>query len=725
MYKEGCFYRTLASGFKSAFVLGMVFMAPMTIRAATVTLAWDASTTPGVAGYNIYYGASSRSYTNILYAGNQTTLTVSNLTSGVRYFFSATAYDSFGIESDYSIETNYVPPAANQPPAISSIGNVFTSADTQVGPLAFIVGDAESPATSLTVSANSSDLNLFPLATIHFSGSASNRTITLNPATGQSGSAQITVSVSDGTAITSTSFQVTVVSLRPPPNNPPTISAITNQYTPLNTATAPIPFTIADAETAASSLTVSGISSNQKLVPDANIVFGGSDANRTVVITPAKNQSGAVNITVAVSDGTDSTSNTFVLNVQTVSYTVTVKGKGHGSFLPNLNGKTLPGGQSYTIMAMPDAGQQFTGWEGSISSSTPSLTFVLTSNIDLTGNFDVGSPTAQNNTYAGLFYEDDAVRQSSSGGFSVRTTSRNSYSGKLLMSGRSYPFTGKLDAIGQGTSSVNGRNGVLTLNLHIGSGNQADQIFGLVTDGKWSAALAGDRAVYGRLNPSPLAGAYTMVLPGQEDDASIPMGDSAGSVRVNSSGVAVFSGTLADGTKVTQTAPISPRGEWPFYASASGGGVTLLGWISVGKEPSDTPDLAGLVSWVKTAGAPGRYYTAGFNYDVTAMGSAYVRPSAGGRVINVNNGNVSFTGGNLASPFTNSITLGANSKVTNNGKNRLILSFAPANGTFRGTVADPNTGAQMPYSGAVLQKFNIGCGSLLGSSASSQVLVGE
>ena len=67
--------------------------------------AWD----PGVpaaniAGYFIYYGVSSRSYTNRLDVGLQTTGVVSNLVAGRTYYFATTAYTSSGLESDYSSE---------------------------------------------------------------------------------------------------------------------------------------------------------------------------------------------------------------------------------------------------------------------------------------------------------------------------------------------------------------------------------------------------------------------------------------------------------------------------------------------------------------------------------------------------------------------------------------------------------------------------------------------
>ena len=84
--------------------------------------------------------------------------------------------------------------------------------------------------------------------------------------------------------------------------NPPGITAIGDQTVAVNGSTGPIPFSISDADSPVSSLLLSGHSSDQTLVPDANIVFGGSGSNRTVSVTPIANQSGAALITVAVSD---------------------------------------------------------------------------------------------------------------------------------------------------------------------------------------------------------------------------------------------------------------------------------------------------------------------------------------------------------------------------------------------------------------------------------------
>src|SRR5205809_3734145 len=47
----------------------------------------------------------------------------------------------------------------------------------------------------------------------------------------------------------------------------------------------------------------SGRSSNPGLVPDANILFGGSGSNRTVTLRPATNQFGSALISIVVEDG--------------------------------------------------------------------------------------------------------------------------------------------------------------------------------------------------------------------------------------------------------------------------------------------------------------------------------------------------------------------------------------------------------------------------------------
>ena len=96
------------------------------------------------------------------------------------------------------------------------------------------------------------------------------------------------------------------------PNTPPTISNIPDQTGTLGQALGPIPFTIGDAETAAVNLQLSASSSNPTLVPSGNIVFGGSGSNRTITLTPTGSQNGTPTITVTVTDGPLTASDTFL-----------------------------------------------------------------------------------------------------------------------------------------------------------------------------------------------------------------------------------------------------------------------------------------------------------------------------------------------------------------------------------------------------------------------------
>jgi hypothetical protein len=203
---------------------------------------------------------------------------------------------------------------ANTVPTITSIAAQVTNEDTATGAISFTVGDTETAAGSLGVAGSSNNTTLVPNGNIVFGGSGANRTVIITPAANQNGSANITVTVSDGALSAPTSFQLTVNGV----NDAPTITNITNQTTTSGTAVGPISFTVGDIETGASSLTVSGSSNNTTLVPNGNIVFGGAGASRTVTVTPVAGQTGGATITVTVSDGSLSTPASFQLTVNAV-----------------------------------------------------------------------------------------------------------------------------------------------------------------------------------------------------------------------------------------------------------------------------------------------------------------------------------------------------------------------------------------------------------------------
>jgi hypothetical protein len=89
-----------------------------------------------------------------------------------------------------------------------------------------------------------------------------------------------------------------------PANQRPTISQIPPQVTDGSRQVGPISFTVGDAETQSQDLQVNAVSSDQAIVPAANIVLGGTGADRTVRLTTATPpKPGQATITLVVTDG--------------------------------------------------------------------------------------------------------------------------------------------------------------------------------------------------------------------------------------------------------------------------------------------------------------------------------------------------------------------------------------------------------------------------------------
>lgn len=204
----------------------------------------------------------------------------------------------------------------NTAPAISSMGDQEIDENTTLGPLNFTVGDSETDANALTVTATSGNQSLLANEDIVLGGNGTQRTITLTPKSDETGTTEITLKVSDGDKETSTSFSVTVNDVIV--NTVPTISDIEDLSIGENSCTKKLSFTVGDAETGPGDLMVTATSSNQSLVKNSDIELGGSGAERNIRISPQKDQTGITTIVVQVSDGEMHTSEAFTVTVNTI-----------------------------------------------------------------------------------------------------------------------------------------------------------------------------------------------------------------------------------------------------------------------------------------------------------------------------------------------------------------------------------------------------------------------
>ncbi len=192
----------------------------------------------------------------------------------------------------------------NNDPTISAISNQTIHANQATSPIGFIVGDVETAASNLVLSAEFSNPGL--ISGFLFSGSGTNRFITITPVANLSGSTMVTVGVTDeGLKKITSSFSLTVL--------PPSI-AISNQTMRVNSSRT-IALDIAEYSSFLGAVTVSASSVDGTLLPPGSLVVGGSGSNRNLTITPAANELGYAIITVSATDGSLTANGSVFLNV--------------------------------------------------------------------------------------------------------------------------------------------------------------------------------------------------------------------------------------------------------------------------------------------------------------------------------------------------------------------------------------------------------------------------
>ncbi len=124
--------------FKITPLLGLtlsIVLFSVNICLAQDTLVWNPNSEEDLVGYIVYVGTSSGNYDFYEDVGNQTTYPLTDFMDGNDYYFVLTAYNTSGIESDFSNEVVYNPPLPtngiidNGDPGTSSKGIWLVSDD--------------------------------------------------------------------------------------------------------------------------------------------------------------------------------------------------------------------------------------------------------------------------------------------------------------------------------------------------------------------------------------------------------------------------------------------------------------------------------------------------------------------------------------------------------------------------------------------------------------------
>ncbi len=161
-------------------------------------------------------------------------------------------------------------------------------------------GAANEPQNTITITATSSSPAVVSAPVVSYTRPATTGSLVLNPVANASGTATITVRVTDGATsnnVTVRTFTVTVTAA----NDLPSIGDVPAQMT-LEDVPVTVAFTVSDVETAANSLTLNAMSFNEEVVGNSGFTFGGTGNNRTLTIRPLPDQSGSATIMITAED---------------------------------------------------------------------------------------------------------------------------------------------------------------------------------------------------------------------------------------------------------------------------------------------------------------------------------------------------------------------------------------------------------------------------------------
>ncbi|MEZ5284721.1 MAG: Ig-like domain-containing protein [Vicinamibacterales bacterium] len=232
---------------------------------------------------------------------------------------------SDGVLSASSSFTVTVTPV-NDAPTVTVTPAAATTPHATPAQVTVVVSDIDTAGASLTLTPSSLNTTILPGANISAvvtATAANSRTwqVTMTPVSGQQGAVSVTMFGSDGVLSSSMPFVLTVLAPAAP-----TITPVQPQSTYEDTATAPIPFTVADTDSPLGSVVVTASSSNPVLVPNTleALALGGAGGSRTITVTPAADQYGITNITLTASDGVLSSTTSFALSVFNVNDAPTV-----------------------------------------------------------------------------------------------------------------------------------------------------------------------------------------------------------------------------------------------------------------------------------------------------------------------------------------------------------------------------------------------------------------
>lgn len=325
-------------------------------------------------------------------------------------------------------------------------------------------------------------------------------------------------------------------------------------------------------------------------------------------------------------------------------------------------------------------------------------------------------------SFNGLASPDGAASNDKTGFVTLKVTPLGLFTGKVTIGAAALPIKGIFDNAGVAHFNASGDttaaptdldlskkiSGVLVEYGTLSFSIAPEQVTGNLRDGAVVLAnIDANRAFFDGKTPATTVaanylvngGKYTVVFPSRSTQATLtsseyPQGDGIATLKITPKGVATLKGTLADGTAISASAPVSEDYHWPFFAKAyKKGGV-----IAVDAQFNDalpaTDILGANAIWIRPASAVAKHYPAGWPASILTdlfgakhanIADTSILPGVGAPELVNGNADLQFSDGKLSGPVSKTVSVSAQNKVTNAPADKsFTLSITAATGLFGG-----------------------------------------
>lgn len=680
----------------------------------------------------------------------------------------------------------------NDAPTLDPLGGILLREGSSPAATVNLTGISGGPkeADTVTITASSSDPRIVANPVVQYTSPASTGRLLVVPVAGVRGSATVTVTVDDNrgaaNSLLTRSFLVDVGT-----NYPPTFQkgpdVLVNEdaggQVLVGWATG-----ISAGASAESGQALTFLVSADK--PELFSQQPAIATDGTLTFTPNANAFGVAAVTVQLRDnggnvnggGDTSAAQTFAIQINSVNDAPSFTPGGDVTVIRGATRRSVPWASQISVGAANEAAQTaafvLTVDKPELFSEAPTiapngtLTFTLratateTARVTVklrddggTANGGVDSTADQSfsivprniadyaGVYSGLVSPPSGQTRTASNVGSTRLTitPAGAVSGTILLSQERFAFSGVLDEFGRlrfgrtrdAEILLRRRDAAwlkLALSLELGGFNQ---VKGMISDNTLLVAeVLSNRGLYAakpkppfQAVPAELLGNYTVLLTGASQQGT-PKGRGVGRLTVNTTGVASLVATLADGTALSFSGPLSKENRWPLYQTISATRGAVHGWVDFRDRPSQS-DFDGLDAvWFRPIRVGDPRFAAGWPAGIAleVLGSRYTAPTKTGTV-------KPLPGLQAPSPTT-SVRLDLSGGGLLNPLSRVFAPVWPydqrgadygmkvdvGTGLFTGTMRPANQPAAT-FRGALFQKQNLGGGFFLGRTESGAVSV--